>query len=69
MKKLDHFLDQKVINSNIKIALPNIETKLLNKITKLMWNNYGRIFAEYIFIKEFRKGNLSSNIEINGQEI
>tara|TARA_B100000035_G_scaffold309779_1_gene316504 strand:+ start:1000 stop:1860 length:861 start_codon:yes stop_codon:yes gene_type:complete len=63
------FRSKKVINSNIKNALPNIETNLLNKITKLMWNNYGRIFAEYIFIKEFRKGNLSSNIEINGQEI
>ena len=28
-----------------------------------MWNNYGRIFAEYIFIKEFRFGKLSSNIK------
>ena len=34
-----------------------------------MWNNYGRIFAEYIFIKEFRFGKLSSNIKIEGQEI
>tara|TARA_Y100000817_G_C16665738_1_gene459211 strand:- start:112 stop:759 length:648 start_codon:yes stop_codon:yes gene_type:complete len=34
-----------------------------------MWNNYGRVFAEYIFIKEFRSGKLSSNIQIEGQEI
>ena len=34
-----------------------------------MWNNYGRLFAEYIFIKEFRNGKYSSNIEIEGQDI
>ena len=34
-----------------------------------MWNNYGRIFAEYIFIKNFRFGKINSNIEIDGQEI
>ena len=35
-----------------------------------MWNNYGRIFAEYMFIKDFRNGKLSfKNIEIEGQEI
>ena len=34
-----------------------------------MWNNYGRIFAEYIFIKDFREGKLSSNIKVNGKEI
>ena len=36
---------------------------------KLMWNNYGRIFAEYIFIKDFRNGKLESNIKIIGQDI
>ena len=34
-----------------------------------MWNNYGRIFAEYIFLREFRKGKLQSNIEVEGREI
>ena len=34
-----------------------------------MWNNYGRVFAEYIFIKDFRAGSLNKNIEIDGQEI
>ena len=33
-----------------------------------MWNNYGRTFAEYIFIKNFRSGKLSSNITIEGEE-
>ena len=69
-EKIGHiFRPKKLIHSNIKRAIPDINSKNLKKITKLMWNNYGRIFAEYIFIKEFRFGKLSSNIKIEGQEI
>ena len=63
------FRSKKIIHSNIKNAFPNIDQHQLNNITNLMWNNYGRIFAEYIFIKDFRKGKYSSNLEINGQHI
>ena len=62
------FRSKKLINSNIKKALPNINSEDLKNITKLMWNNYGRVFAEYLFIKEFRQGKLSKNIKIEGQE-
>ena len=34
-----------------------------------MWNNYGRFFAEFVFINEFRSGKLTSNVKIEGQEI
>ena len=34
-----------------------------------MWNNYGRVFAEYIFIKEFRIGKLSNQINVDGKDI
>tara|TARA_Y100001935_G_scaffold193458_1_gene161559 strand:+ start:1 stop:648 length:648 start_codon:yes stop_codon:yes gene_type:complete len=34
-----------------------------------MWNNYGRVFAEYMFIKKFRQGRLSNNIVIEGGEV
>ena len=63
------FRPKKLIHSNIKKAIPNIDNLNLQLITKSMWNNYGRIFAEYIFISEFRDGQLSSNIEIEGKEI
>ena len=63
------FRSKVIINSNIKKAIPNIQENELNNIKKLMWNNYGRIFAEYIFIKDFREGKLSSNIKVNGKEI
>ena len=63
------FRSKQLINSNIKRAMPAINSKNLNKITKLMWNNYGRVFAEYVFIKNFRYGKLNSRIKIEGQEI
>ena len=63
------FRSKKLIHSNIKRAIPDINLQDLNKLTKLMWNNYGRVFAEYIFIKDFRSGKIDSTVEIIGQEI
>ena len=63
------FRSKKLIHSNIINAIPNLNIKEINKINKLMWNNYGRVFAEYMFIKDFREGNLQNNIKIEGQEI
>ena len=63
------FRSKKIIHSNIKKAIPDINSDNLNNITKLMWNNYGRVFAEYIFISNFRFGNLANNIEVDGHEI
>jgi len=63
------FRSKSLIHSNIKKVFPKIDQENLNRITKEMWNNYGRIFAEYMFIKDFRTGKLGSKIEIEGQEI
>ena len=63
------FRSKKIIIANIKKAFPDIEYVNLRRMIKLMWNNYGRIFAEYMFIKDFRNGKLESNIEIIGQDV
>ena len=63
------FRSKKLINSNIRKALPNINSEDLEKTSRLMWNNYGRIFAEYVFIKSFRNGKLNSRISVEGQDI
>ena len=63
------FRSKRLIYSNIKKALPNIKQNELNEIYNSMWNNYGRVFAEYMFIKKFRQDRLSSNIVIEGGEI
>ena len=63
------FRSKKLIHSNIKKAFPKINEKDLKNITKSMWNNYGRVFAEYMFMKNFRNDKLQNNIEIVGKEI
>ena len=63
------FRSEKIINNNIKRAFPNHNSKELNKISSSMWNNYGRVFAEYLYMKNFRNGNLSKNIFIEGEDI
>ena len=63
------FRSKKLIHSNIKKAIPHLNFKDIEIITKSMWNNYGRVFAEYMFIKDFRSGKLNSKIKIEGQEI
>ena len=63
------FRSKKVIYSNIKKAFPDISQEKLKKISNSMWNNYGRFFAEFVFINEFRSGKLTSNVKIEGQEI
>ena len=61
------FRSKKLIYSNIKKAFSDIDYNSFNKIYKKMWNNYGRVFAEYVFIKQFRFGHLSSKIKIEGK--
>ena len=63
-----YFRSKKLIYSNIAKAYPGADEKELEKITKLMWTNYGRVFSEYMFIKDFRFGNLANKIEIVGKE-
>mgnify|MGYP001382964922 FL=1 len=64
-----YFRSKKIIHLNIKRAIPKINSKDLKKITNLMWNSYGRVFAEFMFIKDFRAGKLAKNIKVEGQNI
>ena len=63
------FRSKKLIYSNIQKAFPKINNQDLTKITLSMWNNYGRVFAEYMFMKNFRNNETSSNVKIIGYEI
>ena len=63
------FRSKNIIKKNLQIAMNNISNQKINKTSKLMWNNYGRVFAEYMFIKDFRFNRLSSNIQVEGQDI
>ena len=63
-----YFRSKKLIHSNIAKAYSSADENEIKKISKLMWNNYGRVFSEYMFIKDFRIGKLSDKIEIVGKE-
>jgi len=63
------FRSKKIIKTNILKAIPNLDQNDVKRIVHKMWSNYGRILSEYIFIKDFRSGNLKNNLQIEGQEI
>ena len=60
---------KKLIRNNILKALPNIDEKKINLIQKNMWNSYGRILSEYVFLKELKSDNFKKNIIVEGQEV
>ena len=64
-----------LFRSNFKIQ-KNLENSNIGNsekdrkiIINNMWGNYGRIFAEYMYIKQYRQNSLSNNIEVVGQNI
>ncbi len=62
------FRSKQTILNNIKNALPNTNKADLELIIQSMWENYGRILAEYVFLKDFRKEKLNDYLEIEGKE-
>ena len=62
------FRSRNLIKSNILKAMPDLNEKSVQKLSKKMWENYGRILAEYMFIKEFRESKAENNIKIIGQK-
>ena len=63
------FRSKKIIHSNIKKAFPQINLGDTENITRQMWNNYGRVFSEYMFIKNYRNALFNSHISVKGLEI
>ena len=59
---------KKIIKNNLKNYSKNIDNATIDKISKKMWENYGRIFAEYVFLKDFRSEALNKYIKIIGIE-
>ena len=63
------FRSKNLIRSNIQKALPNINQSEVKLISNRMWGNYGKILAEYVFIKDFRGSKFNHKIKVNGQDI
>ena len=62
------FKSKKIIERNINLIFPDIKSERVDEIIQKMWGNYGRILSEYVFMKDFRNGNLKDYININGLE-
>ena len=64
------FRSNKISYSNLSKAFPNMEQFQKKKVINKMWFNYGRIFAEYMFIKNFRNDTkFNQRIIIENQEV
>ncbi len=60
------FRSKKKINQNISIVFDKKSNLELKDFKKKMWNYYGRILAEYIFLKNFRNDTSNKYIDIEG---
>ena len=57
------------VKKNLENSNIGNSNKERERIVKYMWGNYGRIFADYMYIKNFRNENLFKNIEVVGENI
>ena len=60
------FRSSNIGHRNLITAFPKLNKFQRNEILKGMWINYGKIFAEYLFIKDIKN---SENLIIENQEI
>ena len=60
----------KISRQNLSYVFKNISNQSKKNIIKSMWKNYGKIFAEYMFIKDFRLNpKFSKKIKLENNEI
>ena len=62
------FRPKKIIKNNLIKFDNSLTPEKIRNISKEMWENYGRILAEYPFISSFRKGDLDKYIKIENKE-
>ena len=64
------FRSRNLAQSNLINALPKTKHLEREKILKNMWSNYGKILAEYMFLKDFRnRKKFYKNIKIKNIDV
>ena len=61
------FRSKKIIAKNLNICFKKIDQNEIKKISLGMWDNIGRTFSEYVFLKNFQK-NHNNLIKLHGTE-
>jgi KDO2-lipid IV(A) lauroyltransferase len=64
-----YFRSKKIIERNISNVFSNNDQVFKRDIINEMWKSYGKIMAEYMFMKYFRTIDSKKFLEIKGQEI
>ena len=62
------FRKKTLILKNLDRAFPHDEIGNKKKIKKI-WENYGRILSDYIYLKDFRNGTKNNYINVEGRKI
>ena len=63
------FRSKKIIEQNISFAFNGSDKEFKKVIMNNMWKSYGKILAEYVFMKYFRKIESEKFLDVKGQEI
>jgi KDO2-lipid IV(A) lauroyltransferase len=63
------FRSKRIIKKNISIVFPESSNNFKKMIINNMWKNYGKILAEYVFLKNFRKNDSKKFLTLKGQQI
>ena len=63
------FRSEKIIKKNLLLAFSEKDDQSKKVIIDKMWKSYGKILAEYMFMKNFRENIPDNFIEVKGQEI
>jgi len=63
------FRSKQTIEQNISFAFQESDKEFKKDIINNMWKSYGKILAEYVFMKYFRKINSEKFLKIKGQQI
>ena len=61
------FRSTKKIEDNLNLAFPKLNQSQQKKIINDMWCNFGRTFAEYVFLNEFQKK--TNIVKVEGMNI
>ena len=63
------FRSKKVINENLNKLIKFNSSVNIKELKKSVWGNYGRIFAEYSYLQDFRNRKLDNYIRLEGKEV
>ncbi len=63
------FRSKKIIEKNISFAFYGSDNEFKKVIIRNMWKSYGKILAEYVFMKYFKKIESEKFLDVKGQEI